>query len=261
MEYRNDGTIYEIEEVGSLLSDVNLCGLSAKIHPLGLFYKNISNEDEDEYGFSKECFLGIDNSTGEAWKKFFSTREECKRWLREGQICDDKGRQERKRAMKPCEHMTRNEKYLRIRDLLEMETLGCNFHELSLPEKTKQYIDGTCIYEWHMARKSVFMFLTGYGRFRRDIYQDKVIDMLFNGRASECCNISDYDGEKITTYINRSMRAVLYWRWKKEYAVLEIYRSDEDLEAKMQELYLSQEEGKAVEFFKLPGLFPLLRTL
>ena len=257
MEYRNDGTIYQIGEVmDSLLSDDGLRNLSAKAQPLGLFYMDVSSEDE--YGFSRKRYLGIDNSTGEAWKKYFSTLRECKHWLRESQAHHKSERQKRNRETDACGKMTRNEKYLKIRELLEMRTQGCHYyHGLPLPEKTKQYIDDTCLYEWFMPDRSVYIFPTNYGRFGRDRYQGRVIDRLFNGRASEYSNISDSEGKRITVYINRPLRAFLYVQLGEVYAVLEFYHSDEDAEVRMQELYFCQQKGDSIEYFELPSLFPL----
>ena len=202
-----------------------------------------------------------DSSTGEAWKKYFPTFKECKLWLQEEQAHNDEERQLRQKNSIFCENMTRNEKYLKIRELMETQTQDCNFQNLPLSEKAKQYINETCIYEWHMACKSVFIFLTCYGRFSRDLHQDKVIDKLFSGRAKTYRNFIDYDGEDTQIYMNRPMRAILYKQWKREYAVLEVYRSDEDFEWQLQKLYRCQTEGTGTEFFKLPGLFPLLHTM
>ena len=41
--------------------------------PRGLFYCKES----------RRCYVGVDNTTGDAWTEDFLTKRECKRWLRD----------------------------------------------------------------------------------------------------------------------------------------------------------------------------------
>ena len=51
---------------------LNSCdGTGGHYEPLGLFYLE-----------EREKFVGIDNSTGDAWTEEFPDRESCLRWLR-----------------------------------------------------------------------------------------------------------------------------------------------------------------------------------
>ena len=51
---------------------LNSCdGTGGHYEPLGLFYLE-----------ERENFVGIDNSTGDAWTEEFPDRESCLRWLR-----------------------------------------------------------------------------------------------------------------------------------------------------------------------------------
>lgn len=45
--------------------------------PLGLFYVRLAS-----------VYLGIDNSHGDAWTEAFSRLSQCKRWLRDPNICE-----------------------------------------------------------------------------------------------------------------------------------------------------------------------------
>jgi len=39
--------------------------------PLGLFYRRVGHR----------CYVGVDNSTGDAWTEEFRSRRRCLRWL------------------------------------------------------------------------------------------------------------------------------------------------------------------------------------
>ena len=57
------------ETAREILNSINEGG--DRYQPLGLFYLE-----------ERENFVGIDNSTGDAWTEEFPDRESCLRWLR-----------------------------------------------------------------------------------------------------------------------------------------------------------------------------------
>ena len=44
--------------------------------PCGLFYRKAG----------RRCYVGVDNSTGDAWTEEFRSRRKCLRWLRDPSI-------------------------------------------------------------------------------------------------------------------------------------------------------------------------------
>ena len=57
------------EEARRLLNSCD--GIGGRYEPLGLFYLE-----------EQEQFIGIDNSTGDAWTEEFPDKNRCLRWLR-----------------------------------------------------------------------------------------------------------------------------------------------------------------------------------
>lgn len=49
--------------------------------PLGLFYS--IDYIMSEFAQMKKVYVGIDNSTGDAWTEDFKSLSACKRWLRQ----------------------------------------------------------------------------------------------------------------------------------------------------------------------------------
>ena len=58
------------------INEEEAANIIANFKPLGLFIVSPAKDDD------KPIFVGMDNSTGDAWVEEFSSRNECESWLR-----------------------------------------------------------------------------------------------------------------------------------------------------------------------------------